>query len=59
MKFSTMCAGFAVVAATAAAIGSAPAVAQDKKPYVIYLSNNFVGNDWRQQMQRVDQVSVV
>ena len=38
--------------------GSAPAVAQDKKPYVIYLSNNFVGNDWRQQMQRVAQVSV-
>ena len=58
MKFSTMCAGFAVVAATVAAIGSAPAVAQDKKPYVIYLSNNFVGNDWRQQMQRVAQVSV-
>ena len=58
MKFSTMCAGFAVVAATVTAIGSAPAVAQDKKPYVIYLSNNFVGNDWRQQMQRVAQVSV-
>lgn len=23
-----------------------------KKPYVIYLSNNYVGNDWRQQMLR-------
>ena len=46
------------VAATVASIGAAPAVAQDKKPYVIYLSNNFVGNDWRQQMQRVAQVSV-
>ncbi|HVX81910.1 MAG TPA: substrate-binding domain-containing protein [Devosiaceae bacterium] len=27
------------------------------KPYVIYLSNNFVGNDWRQQMERVAQVA--
>ena len=36
----------------------APAAAQDKQPYVIYLSNNFVGNDWRQQMQRVAEVSV-
>ena len=27
-------------------------------PYVIYLSNNFVGNDWRQQMERVAEVSV-
>ncbi|MBA3325925.1 MAG: substrate-binding domain-containing protein [Rhodobacteraceae bacterium] len=27
-------------------------------PYVIYLSNNFVGNDWRQQMERVAKVSV-
>ena len=37
---------------------AAPAAAQGKEPYVIYLSNNFVGNDWRQQMQRVAQVSV-
>ena len=35
-----------------------PRSAQDKEPYVIYLSNNFVGNDWRQQMQRVAEVSV-
>jgi ribose transport system substrate-binding protein len=34
-----------------------PAAAQDKK-YTIYLSNNFVGNDWRQQMERVATVSV-
>jgi ribose transport system substrate-binding protein len=27
-------------------------------PYVIYLSNNFVGNDWRQQMERVAQITV-
>lgn len=33
------------------------APAQDKK-YTIYLSNNFVGNDWRQQMERVADVSV-
>jgi ribose transport system substrate-binding protein len=26
-------------------------------PYVIYMSNNFVGNDWRQQMERVAQVA--
>jgi ribose transport system substrate-binding protein len=35
---------------------SVPSYAQE--PYVIYLSNNFVGNDWRQQMQRVAEVSV-
>jgi ribose transport system substrate-binding protein len=28
------------------------------KPYVIYLSNNFVGNDWRQQMLRIANVAV-
>jgi ribose transport system substrate-binding protein len=32
------------------------AAAADKK-YTIYLSNNFVGNDWRQQMERVAGVS--
>src|SRR6187200_3327285 len=50
------------LAATAAAsmmmFGAPTGHAEDKKPYVIYLSNNFVGNDWRQQMQRVAQVSV-
>lgn len=35
---------------------SVPSFAEE--PYVIYLSNNFVGNDWRQQMQRVAEVSV-
>ena len=33
------------------------AAAEDKK-YTIYLSNNFIGNDWRQQMERVAEVSV-
>ena len=28
------------------------------KTYTVYLSNNFVGNDWRQQMERVAKVSV-
>jgi len=32
--------------------------AQDKKTYVIYLSNNHVGDDWRQQMLRIAEVSV-
>lgn len=58
MKLKNLCTGLAAIAATMVSIGTAPAVAQDKKPYVIYLSNNFVGNDWRQQMQRVAQVSV-
>ena len=37
-------------------LGASQGFAQDK--YTIYLSNNFVGNDWRQQMQRVAEVSV-
>jgi ribose transport system substrate-binding protein len=47
------------VCAAAVVLGSmtSSAVAQGKK-YTIYLSNNFVGNDWRQQMERVAQVSV-
>ena len=58
MKLKNFCAGFAAFAAITASFSVAPVQAQDKKPYVIYLSNNFVGNDWRQQMQRVAQVSV-
>lgn len=46
----------AALAATCLTGLSAPGFAQD--PYVIYLSNNFVGNDWRQQMERVAVVSV-
>src|SRR4051812_39356353 len=48
---------WAAALAVALPVGVAPSHAADK-PYVIYLSNNFVGNDWRQQMQRVAQVSV-
>lgn len=48
----------AALAATSIAAAVAPAQAEAKKSYVIYLSNNFVGNDWRQQMERVATVSV-
>jgi len=51
------CAMGALGVAVAGLVGGA-VQAQDKKPYVIYLSNNYVGNDWRQQMLRVAQVSV-
>jgi ribose transport system substrate-binding protein len=45
--------------AAAMALSTAPsAFAAEGKPYKIYLSNNFVGNDWRQQMERVAEVSV-
>ena len=52
-----------MLGATALVVASAfmapfPALAQDAEPYVIYLSNNFMGNDWRQQMIRVAEVSV-
>jgi len=52
--------GVALVALTAAACssGSSPSSASSggsgkaSKPYSIYLSNNFVGNDWRVQMEK-------
>lgn len=46
-----------VVASAALSAAVVPAQAEAKK-YTIYLSNNFVGNDWRQQMERVATVSV-
>ncbi len=49
-------AGAACAAALFAASFAHTAAAQDKK-YTIYLSNNFVGNDWRQQMERVGEVT--
>jgi len=55
MKFRSMQWGGALaVAMTCAAL--APAVASD--PCVIYLSNNFMGNDWRQQMIRSAEIAV-
>ncbi len=38
--------------------GCAAGNGRGQEPYKIYLSNNFVGNDWRQQMERVAEVSV-
>jgi len=49
---------FAAVTAIAMSLSAAPQASADGKVYKIYLSNNFVGNDWRQQMERVAQVSV-
>ena len=57
MKLLSRSIGLAAIAATMMSLGTHASDAQDKK-YTIYLSNNFVGNDWRQQMQRVAQVSV-
>jgi ribose transport system substrate-binding protein len=47
-----------VTIAAAACLGAVPTRAASSKTYTIYLSNNFVGNDWRQQMERVAAVSV-
>jgi len=48
--------GLAALAVAALPFGVGVSHAANK-PYVIYLSNNFVGNDWRQQMERVAQVA--
>jgi ribose transport system substrate-binding protein len=57
MRLKRLAYGLAALGVAVAGLAGL-AQAQDKKPYVIYLSNNFVGNDWRQQMQRVAEVSV-
>jgi len=48
----------AAVGAAALLVGAVQGLAAADKKYTIYLSNNFVGNDWRQQMERVAAVSV-
>jgi len=57
MKISGTWLATAALVAAGLAAGAArqPAAA---KSYEIYLSNNFVGNDWRQQMERVARVVV-
>jgi ribose transport system substrate-binding protein len=55
MKTRTMLLG-GVIAASTVCAALAPAGAAD--PYVIYLSNNFMGNDWRQQMIRSAEIAV-
>ena len=47
----------AAIAAACLAGAATGSAAADKK-YTIYLSNNFVGNDWRQQMLRSADVAV-
>ena len=44
------------LAATLTCAAQVPAIAAE--PYVIYLSNNFMGNDWRQQMIRSAEIAV-
>src|SRR6478752_3518112 len=58
MRLRSLCAGFMALAWFVACAAATPGHAEDKKPYTIYLSNNFVGNDWRQQMERVATVAV-
>ncbi len=51
----------AVLAALALSFGGASksvASSPSAKTYTIYLSNNFLGNDWRQQMERSARVAV-
>lgn len=48
----------AAMTAVSMSLSAAPLASADGKTYKIYLSNNFVGNDWRQQMERVAQISV-
>src|SRR3982751_3020924 len=52
---SALLAGAIVLTASARTTGSSSRAATK---YTIYLSNNFLGNDWRQQMERVAKVSV-
>ena len=56
MKLSSQWLGVAALVAATLPAGAVVTHAA-AKPYVIYLSNNFVGNDWRQQMEKVAQVS--
>lgn len=58
MKPHSLLFGATALLATATLVAPVPAFSQDAEPYVIYLSNNFMGNDWRQQMIRVAEVSV-
>jgi ribose transport system substrate-binding protein len=57
VKRSIQLIGLAALAMASVAAGVGATQAADK-PYKIYLSNNFVGNDWRQQMLRIAAVAV-
>jgi ribose transport system substrate-binding protein len=56
--FGTMLALTLAAAGAAGVIGSPQRTAAAEKTYKIYLSNNFVGNDWRQQMLRSAALAV-
>jgi len=56
-RYALLLASAACAAAVLVGTFGQQAAAEDKK-YTIYLSNNFIGNDWRQQMERVAEVSV-
>ena len=56
MKLSSQWIGVVALAITSMPAGVIQTHAA--APYVMYLSNNFVGNDWRQQMERVAKVAV-
>src|SRR5437762_14221419 len=47
-----------IAAGLLAAFAASPPAHAASKPYKITLSNNFVGNDWRQQMIRSAEVAV-
>src|SRR5258707_3408814 len=46
------------MAAVSLSLAAAPPALAEGKSYKIYLSNNFVGNDWRQQMLRSADIAV-
>jgi ribose transport system substrate-binding protein len=56
MTFANRLLGVAAIVAATLPISLSPA--QAAGPYKIFLSNNFVGNDWRQQMLRIADVAV-
>jgi ribose transport system substrate-binding protein len=53
---AVLCGALAVAAAacssSSSGSGSSSSGSKTAKPYTIYLSNNFVGNDWRVQMEK-------
>jgi ribose transport system substrate-binding protein len=57
-KMKRMNACIALAAMTLSTAALAPPAFAEGKTYKIFLSNNFVGNDWRQQMLRIADAAV-